>query len=78
MAAPSRFEIDAFKKHCLLNGLDGIGLTMEKAPAIDTFEEPARGARLGLSALATARSALLGLTGRKDRLPPGARGATFP
>ena len=33
-----RFEIDAFKKHCLLNGLDGIGLTMEKAPAIDTFE----------------------------------------
>jgi 3-isopropylmalate/(R)-2-methylmalate dehydratase small subunit len=33
-----RFEIDAFKKHCLLNGLDGIGLTMEKAPAIAAFE----------------------------------------
>ncbi len=32
------FEVDAFKKHCLLNGLDDIGLTMEKAPAIDTFE----------------------------------------
>ncbi len=32
------FEIDAFKKHCLLNGLDGIGLTMEKGAAIDTFE----------------------------------------
>jgi 3-isopropylmalate/(R)-2-methylmalate dehydratase small subunit len=33
------FDIDPFKKHCLLNGLDGIGLTMEKAPAIDTYEK---------------------------------------
>ncbi len=32
------FEVDAFRKHCLLNGLDDIGLTMEKAEAIDTFE----------------------------------------
>ena len=32
------FEVDAFKKHCLLEGLDDIGLTMEKAKAIDTFE----------------------------------------
>jgi 3-isopropylmalate/(R)-2-methylmalate dehydratase small subunit len=32
------FEIDAFKKHCLLNGLDDIGLTMEKAAAISTYE----------------------------------------
>ncbi len=32
------FEIDPFKKHCLLNGLDDIGLTMEKAAAIDVFE----------------------------------------
>lgn len=32
------FEVDAFKKHCLLNGLDDIGLTMEQAPAIDAFE----------------------------------------
>jgi 3-isopropylmalate/(R)-2-methylmalate dehydratase small subunit len=32
------FEIDDFKRHCLLNGLDDIGLTMEKAPAIDAFE----------------------------------------
>ncbi|MFC2969406.1 3-isopropylmalate dehydratase small subunit [Acidimangrovimonas pyrenivorans] len=32
------FEIDPFKKHCLLNGLDDIGLTMEKVTAIDTFE----------------------------------------
>ena len=32
------FEVDAFKKHCLLNGLDDIGLTMEKASAIDSYE----------------------------------------
>lgn len=32
------FDIDPFKKHCLLNGLDDIGLTMEKSAAIDTFE----------------------------------------
>ena len=32
------FEVDAFKKHCLMNGLDDIGLTMEKASSIDTFE----------------------------------------
>ena len=32
------FEVDAFKKHCLLNGLDDIGLTMEKVAAIDAFE----------------------------------------
>ena len=32
------FEVDAFKKHCLLNGLDDIGLTMEKSKSIDTFE----------------------------------------
>ncbi len=33
-----RFEIDAFKKHCLLNGLDSVGLTLEKADAIEAFE----------------------------------------
>jgi 3-isopropylmalate/(R)-2-methylmalate dehydratase small subunit len=32
------FEIDAFKKHCLLNGLDEVGLTMEKAKDIASFE----------------------------------------
>ncbi|MFD1911796.1 3-isopropylmalate dehydratase small subunit [Halodurantibacterium flavum] len=35
------FEVDAFKKHCLLNGLDDIGLTLEKAAAIDGFEAKA-------------------------------------
>ncbi|MCP9482384.1 3-isopropylmalate dehydratase small subunit [Shimia sp. CNT1-13L.2] len=39
------FEVDAFKKHCLLNGLDDIGLTMEKAEAIDAFEAKASAAR---------------------------------
>ncbi|MEO0821484.1 MAG: 3-isopropylmalate dehydratase small subunit [Pseudomonadota bacterium] len=32
------FEIDPFRKHCLLNGLDDIGLTLEKADAIDAYE----------------------------------------
>ncbi len=32
------FEVDGFKKHCLMNGLDDIGLTLEKASAIDSFE----------------------------------------
>jgi 3-isopropylmalate/(R)-2-methylmalate dehydratase small subunit len=35
------FEVDPFKKHCLLQGLDDIGLTMEKASAIDSFEAQA-------------------------------------
>ncbi|KZY49085.1 3-isopropylmalate dehydratase small subunit [Sulfitobacter sp. KE29] len=33
------FEVDAFKKHCLLNGLDDIGLTLEKGAAIDSYED---------------------------------------
>ncbi|MFO1107344.1 MAG: 3-isopropylmalate dehydratase small subunit [Amaricoccus sp.] len=33
------FELDEFRRHCLLNGLDDIGLTMEKADAIETFED---------------------------------------
>ncbi|TIW07722.1 MAG: 3-isopropylmalate dehydratase small subunit [Mesorhizobium sp.] len=33
------FDLDDFKRHCLLNGLDDIGLTMEKAGAIDSFEQ---------------------------------------
>ena len=32
------FEVDPFRKHCLLNGLDDIALTLEKAPAIQAFE----------------------------------------
>ncbi|MFN4192158.1 MAG: 3-isopropylmalate dehydratase small subunit [Tabrizicola sp.] len=35
------FDVDPFKKHCLLNGLDDIGLTLEKAAAIDSYEKKA-------------------------------------
>jgi len=35
------FEVDPFRKHCLLNGLDDIGLTLEKKAAIDAFEAKA-------------------------------------
>jgi 3-isopropylmalate/(R)-2-methylmalate dehydratase small subunit len=33
-----RFEVDPFRRHCLLEGLDDIGQTMAHAPAIDAFE----------------------------------------
>lgn len=33
------FDIDPFRKHCLLNGLDDIGLTMEKGAKIDAYED---------------------------------------
>ena len=36
------FEIDAFRKHCLLNGLDDIGLTLQDADAVRVFEEKHR------------------------------------
>jgi 3-isopropylmalate/(R)-2-methylmalate dehydratase small subunit len=39
------FDLDPFRKHCLLNGLDDIGLTLEKAVAIDEFEARDRLAR---------------------------------
>ena len=32
------FDIDPFRKHCMMNGLDDIGLTMEKAANIDSYE----------------------------------------
>ena len=35
------FEVDSHRKHCLINGLDDIGLTLEKVSAIDTFESRA-------------------------------------
>jgi len=35
------FEVDPFKKHCLLNGLDDIGLTMEKEDHIAAYESKA-------------------------------------
>ncbi|TDQ85471.1 3-isopropylmalate dehydratase small subunit [Dongia mobilis] len=33
-----KFEVDAFRKHCLLNGLDDIGLTLQKKADIDSYE----------------------------------------
>jgi 3-isopropylmalate/(R)-2-methylmalate dehydratase small subunit len=39
------FEIDPFRKHCLLNGLDNIGLTLEKEKAIKDFEQRDASAR---------------------------------
>ncbi len=39
------FDVDPFKKHCLMNGLDDIGLTLEKSAAIDAFESTAAQAR---------------------------------
>ena len=37
------FEIDSFRKHCLSNGLDDIGLTLQKTAAIDGYEARNRG-----------------------------------
>jgi len=34
-----KFEIDEFKRHCLLNGLDDVGLTMQEKGKIDSFED---------------------------------------
>src|SRR3990170_3367795 len=39
------FDIEPFRKHCLLNGLDDIGLTLGKAAAIDAFEAKDRAAQ---------------------------------
>ena len=39
------FDIDPFRKHCLLNGLDDIGLTLEKSAAIASFEAKAAAER---------------------------------
>ena len=40
-----KFDMDEFRKHLLLNGLDDIGLTMKKAPSIDTYEAKAAASR---------------------------------
>ena len=39
------FDIDPHRKHCLLNGLDDIGLTLEKSASIDTYEAKTAEAR---------------------------------
>ena len=40
-----KFDIDPFRKHCLINGLDAIGLTLEKKQSIEKFEQSAAAAR---------------------------------
>jgi len=40
-----KFDVDPFRKRCLMEGLDDIGLTMEKADAIQAFEQASRAAR---------------------------------
>lgn len=40
-----KFDIDPFRKHCLLNGLDDIGLTLEKESSIAAYEQKAAVAR---------------------------------
>lgn len=40
-----KFDVNSFKKHCLLEGLDDIGLTMEKSDSIANFETMAASAR---------------------------------
>ena len=47
-----KFELDAHKKHCLLNGLDNIGLTLEKKSKIDSFESKQHGTQPWLYAQA--------------------------
>jgi 3-isopropylmalate/(R)-2-methylmalate dehydratase small subunit len=42
---PVHFDIDPFRKHCLLNGLDDVALTQQKTAAIRNYEEKARLAR---------------------------------
>ena len=42
------FNVDAFRKHCLLNGLDDIGLTLQDQAAIQAFETHHRNAQPGL------------------------------
>jgi 3-isopropylmalate/(R)-2-methylmalate dehydratase small subunit len=39
------FEVDPFRRHCLLNGLDDIGQTLQHKPAIDSFEARQRAAQ---------------------------------
>ncbi|MFZ1681063.1 MAG: 3-isopropylmalate dehydratase small subunit [Rhizobiaceae bacterium] len=40
-----KFDIDPFKRHCMLNGLDDIGLTLEKGAAIDAYEKKSAATR---------------------------------
>ena len=47
---PMSFDVHPFKKHCLLNGLDDIGLTLNESTKIDKFEADHKGAQPWLHA----------------------------
>src|SRR5215470_17288207 len=49
-----KFDIDPFRKHCLLNGLDDVGITLQKKTEIDGFEAKQKGAQPWLYAGARA------------------------
>jgi 3-isopropylmalate/(R)-2-methylmalate dehydratase small subunit len=40
-----KFEIDAFRKRCMINGLDDIGLTQQKLPKVKSYEAKAQAER---------------------------------
>ncbi len=40
-----KFDVDPFRKHCLLNGLDAVGLTLQKQDAIKSYEDRAASTR---------------------------------
>jgi 3-isopropylmalate/(R)-2-methylmalate dehydratase small subunit len=50
------FEIDPFRKHCLLNGLDDIGLTLQDADLIREYEAKPNRLALGFFKIYTAKS----------------------
>ena len=71
-----KFEVDDFRKHCLLNGLDDIGLTLQKKPAIETYESEAE-SRAALD-LGTALALLAPLRAdRPGHQPSGVRSPEF-
>jgi len=43
-----RFDVDQFRKHCLMNGLDDIGLTLEQSAHIEAFEKKSTAERFWL------------------------------
>jgi 3-isopropylmalate/(R)-2-methylmalate dehydratase small subunit len=47
------FDVDPFRKNCLLNGLDDVGLTLEKGTSIDAFEAQQRSGQPWLYARAS-------------------------
>jgi 3-isopropylmalate/(R)-2-methylmalate dehydratase small subunit len=48
-----KFKIDAFRRHCLLNGLDDIGLTLQKGASVETYESKQKVSQPWLSMSAT-------------------------